>query len=77
METFFAEYSKQLERAVVEHPDEYTFPASSLCNVLGKMYGAIKAGTFNKDGRAFANTCKRLKIKHTYKAIQHFIANHV
>lgn len=40
------------------------------------MRRAIRKNSFNKDGRAFKATCKRLKIAHTYKAINNFILNH-
>lgn len=37
------------------------------------MQNAILKGTFNKDSESFKQTCKALKIKHTYKAIDEFI----
>ena len=40
---------------------------------LQNMKHAILKGTFNKDSDTFKQTCKALKIKHTYKAIDEFI----
>lgn len=36
------------------------------------IYSLLK-GEFNKDTESFKQTCKALKIKHTYKAIKEFI----
>jgi hypothetical protein len=71
---FFQEYARQLERALVEHPEEYQWPASELPNVLQKMCTAIERGTANKDSRAIKGTCKVLGIKHTYTAIRQYLA---
>lgn len=40
---------------------------------LQNMKVAILKGTFNKDSESFKQTCKALKIKYTYKAIDEFI----
>ena len=77
METFFAEYSRQLYLAVQNNPDEYRYGVDKVPEVLVKIKAAIAAGTFSKDSRAFRETCKSLKIKHTYKDIARFITNHV
>lgn len=66
---FMAVYKEELERAVREHPDEYHYPFSDVPTVVARMGAAIEKGSFNKDGRAFKGTCKRLGIKHTYAAI--------
>lgn len=33
----------------------------------------LKKGSFNKDTKAFRDTCKDLGIKHTYKSINEYI----
>lgn len=40
---------------------------------LELMTHAILKGTANKDSDSFKQTCKALKIKHTYKAIDEFL----
>ena len=69
-------YAEQLEKAVREHPQEYAYPVDQVPTVVQRMRGAIQENRFNKDSTAFRQTCKVLKIKHTYKAIEQFIANH-
>ena len=76
METFITEYTKQLTLAVTNHPTEYAYGAEKVPEVVAKMRDAIQNKNYNKDSRAFKETCKALKIKHTYTAINHFIANH-
>lgn len=75
METFMAEYTRQLRASMLEHPEDY-MPNVPYDVVLGRMLVAIRNRTFNKDSESFKRTCKALKIKHTYKAIQEFIINH-
>lgn len=76
METFIKEYQKQLTAAVEQNPDKYTYGISFVPEIVNRIRQAIQAGSFNKDGLAFKMTCKVLGIKHTYKDIAHFIANH-
>jgi hypothetical protein len=70
---FFSEYAKQLERALIDYPNEYSWPVSELPNVLQKMCTAIERGSANKDSRAIKATCKVLGIKHTYTAIREYL----
>lgn len=70
---FMDVYVEKLKEALVLYPQDYSWPESALPVVVEKMRAAIEKGTFNKDGHAFKATCKQLKIKHTYKAIQEFI----
>jgi hypothetical protein len=76
METWMAEYSKQLEIAVKENPMEYTYTQEQVPYVTARMLLAFKGGIYNKDGIAIKRTCKHFGIKHTYTAINHFITNH-
>lgn len=62
-------YRVELERAVVEHPEEYAWPVENVPTVAAKMLEAIREGSFSKDGRAIKATCKAFGIKHTYTAI--------
>lgn len=74
MEKFIAEYEKQLSLAVEKYPEEYGYSVAKVPEVVQRMKVAIANGTFNKEGRAFKNTCKALGIKYTYQAIKEFIA---
>lgn len=67
-------YQANLEKAVIEHPDEYCWPASQVPVVAAKMRGSFEQGTFNKDGRAIKDTCKHFGVKHTYTAINNFLS---
>ena len=70
---FFETYRKNLLRAVLEHPSEYSWPAEDVPLVAARMEAAVLRGSHNKDGYAFKQTCKELGIKHTYKAIDAFL----
>jgi hypothetical protein len=71
---FLEVYSEELAKAVKAYPDEYPWHKDTPVVVVSeKMAHAIRKGTFNKDGRAFKGTCKRLGLAHTYKAINGFI----
>lgn len=73
LEKFLETYHVELERAVRENPTEYMWPLSQLETVFGRIRVAIERQSFNKDSHAFRATCRILKIKHTYKAIQEYI----
>lgn len=74
LETFLKVYSEELARAVKEHPEDYCWgPKSTVESVTATMAKAIEGGTYNKDGRAFRGTCKRLGIAHTYTAINAYV----
>ena len=66
-------YRRNLTKARTEHPQEYPWPIEQLQTVADKMVAAIQRGSFNKESRAFRDTCKELGIKHTYTAINAFI----
>lgn len=66
-------YLEELRKAVTEHPEEYAFGLDAVDLVWQKMLEAVLNGTFSKDGYAFKATCKKLKIKHTYKAIGQYL----
>jgi hypothetical protein len=70
----FAEvYRQELCNAKREYPLEYVWAITEVDCIANRMLNAIKTDTFNKDSRAIKATCKRLKIKHTYKAIKDFL----
>lgn len=77
METFMTEYTKQLELSMASNPERYTYGPEKVPEALVRMAKAIRSSNFSKDTDTFRRTCKALKIKHTYKDITHFIANHV
>ena len=66
-------YRENLKRLLAEKPESFAFPASEANIVADKMIVAFDKGTYNKDGLAIIATCKALKIKHTYKAINEYI----
>jgi hypothetical protein len=67
-------YKEKLIEARKSYPEMYSWPDSETDLVFARMTKAIERGSFNKDSHAFKATCKELKIKHTYKAIQDFIS---
>lgn len=66
-------YKENLIKEVQNNPNEYAWSLDQLETVFSRMSSAIERGSFNKDSKAFKNTCKELKIKHTYKDIENFI----
>lgn len=73
-DTFAQTYTEQLEKAVLKYPEEYVWPVENVPTVAAKMIQAFRARTYNKDSRAVKATCKILKIKHTYTAINEYLA---
>lgn len=69
LDIFMLIYQHELEQVVQQYPEEYGYPVDAVPGVAAKMRVAFIAGTYNKDGRAIARTCKRLGIKHTRKAL--------
>ena len=70
---FMAAYEPALKTAVINHPDEYTWPIDHLPVVVARMRAAIEHNSFSNDGFAFKGACKALGIKCTYKAISQFL----
>ena len=73
-ECFMEIYAEKLKEARVKYPHDYCWPDSQFDAVIERMKAGVARGHFNKDSHAFKATCKELKIKHTYKAIQEFIS---
>lgn len=71
---FLDTYKAALWQAHADYPQDYAFPKENLPACFERMEKAIVTGSFNKEGRAFKATCKQLGIKHTYAAINAFIA---
>jgi len=74
LEKFMAEYARQLESAVTNHPEEYCYPTSEIPGVIKKMRTAFIEQSYNKDGRAIRSTCKALSIPYTYVAINKYLS---
>lgn len=55
--------------------DDYKYAAARTTPVqlANKMTIGLKDGTANKDGEGIKSACKKLKIKHTYKAIKEYL----
>ena len=66
---FDEEYRRQLARCFDTDPDYQLRPGMTSDDVATKMLAALDTGRANKEGKAFARTCKALGISHTYKAI--------
>jgi hypothetical protein len=67
---FLNVYCQFLAANMAAKPDEYM---QSFGITLQNMAFSIAQGTFNKDTESFKQTCKALKIKHTYKAIDEYL----
>ena len=72
---FGAVYSVELERAVLEHPEEYTYGVAEVPAVVGRMLEAIRRGSYNKDSRALRATFRAFGIRHTYTALRGWLAD--
>lgn len=72
--TFIETYKLELTKALIERPYDYNWTMDEFDLVFERMEKAILAGTFNKDSTAIKRTCKKLGIKHTYKAIREYLA---
>lgn len=73
LDLFICEYAKWLREYRNQCPNEYEWPVEMMDTVLERMSAAIRRGSFSKDGKAFAATCKVLGIKNTYKAISEYL----
>ena len=67
---FIKLYGEILEKNMSEKPHEYV---KSFETTFSNMSFAVLSGSFNKDSESFKETCKKLKIKHTYKAINEYL----
>lgn len=67
---FVDTYATKLAANMLANPEQYV---GTFETTLANMKHAILKGAFNKDSESFKQTCKALKIKHTYKAIDEFI----
>lgn len=65
---FMSAYWRELEAAW--SPETHRL---SLQGTFAQMQWAIIEGKYSKESKAIKNTCKVLKIKHTYKAIQNYL----
>ncbi len=70
---FLETYKDFLIKNQRENPQDYAWSINELPEVLLRMRKAILNNTFNKDSYSFKMTCKKLKIKHTYKDIEMFL----
>ncbi len=74
-ELFKETYLNQLKESHIKNPEQYAWAFDGLEMVAIRMFAAIDKGSFNKDSIAFKNTCKALKIKHTYRDIETFLGS--
>lgn len=67
---FIEAYEAELDAAYRANPDDYV---CAFHVTYGRMAIAILRGSYNKDSATFKAVCKKLGIKHTYKAINAYI----
>lgn len=72
-EFLFAIYCEELERSRKLSPNEYAWGDDEHDAVVERMRIALHRMSFDKESETWKRTCKRIGIKHTYKAIEHFI----
>lgn len=72
-ERWLKSYTANLERAVVDHPDEYPWPVENVQAVAAKMTDRLASGGANKEGRAIRWTRKELGVPYTYAGISGFL----
>lgn len=73
---FAAAYQQGFQDAIRATPHLYVWDTTNPAvveRVASKMLDAWRAGTASKDGPACAAACRALGIRHTVKAIRHFI----
>ena len=75
MNTFWTCFAKNLKLCVEKHPNKYSYGPEEVTGIVAKMQRAYP--DVDKSGMAFKATCKDIQIPLTYKAIDHFITNHV
>lgn len=73
LQCFIDCYRSHLIKAHQNDPSSYAWPITELDTVMSRMTSGIERNSFNKDSKAFKDTCKELGIKHTYQAIRDFI----
>lgn len=76
LDRFFDVYEDCLLHCIDTYPDEYAYGPDTAKAIAAKFKAKVAAhgfGGINKDGHAFKMTCKKLGIKHTYKAMEAFV----
>ena len=68
LKIFREEYTKQLTKAITEHPDQYCYGIDLVSGVVDKMMIAISTNNFNNEG-AFTKTILKLTGKSSRKAL--------
>ena len=69
-EKFIGKFEEVLTENYNASPERYLKPLDE--TLRNCIYSLLK-GDFDKDTESFKQTCKALKVKHTYKAIKGFI----
>lgn len=77
LETFLTVYADSLRDCRSKDNSKYVWSIEELPLVTERMQAAIKRGSYSHDGAAFRETCKRLGIKYTRKAIEAYIGRGV
>ena len=71
---FFETLASEYERLFATDP-EYAYSAAHIAprDLARKMTLGLDRGSANKDGQGIKNTCRKLEINHTYKAIRAYL----
>ena len=69
-DSFVSKFTEVLTENYNASPERYLKPLDE--TLRNCIYSLLK-GDFDKDTESFKQTCKALKVKHTYKAIKGFI----
>jgi len=76
LEKFIAELTKQYAALYESDPATYSMAKArySPAALAEKMAMGLKKRDANKDGKGIKRTCKTLGVKHTYSAIETYLA---
>lgn len=70
---FRAEYERILLRNVKEQPSRYVYREDRVPEIAEKAVKALSEKTADIHAQTVRETCKNLRIKHTYKAIAEYL----
>ena len=81
-QAFSEVYTKELQKAVRQHPDDYLYGSANVLEVAGRILKAIadsppNNALYNATGRALKATCKHFGIQMSHRHIWSFIHGQV
>lgn len=72
-ERFCIAYDAGLRKAIVDHPDDYTYGAEDVPRVVFRMVNTIRTGQGFTNSYGLKNACRALGIKPTKEAMVAFL----